>query len=244
MIQWALNTGFREIYGSTPYHVKFGRAPRRALSTLASSTRQDWQVDVLDDKALRKKVQSVMEVRSQLHQKVLDKVQANRGKQRAAASRGNLPNFAVGEYVLVAQVRRSGSTLKLPMTWTGPGPAQRRDAENGHGVYRAVACCGSSMTARVRRAKHRIRGSWRRLCCSDSDGFLRGRRSCDQCRAERGFSTRFHASRVFTQGEFEMAAIVGMAPAENGSGFKVEVKWVGFSEEAVSYTHLTLPTKA
>ena len=110
MIQWALNTGFREIYGSTPYHVKFGRAPRRALSTLASSTRQDWQVDVLDDKALRKKVQSVVEVQSQ----------ANRGKQRVAVSRGNLSNFAVGEYVVVARVLRSGSTTKFIMTWTGP----------------------------------------------------------------------------------------------------------------------------
>ena len=88
MIQWALNTGFREIYGSTPHHVKFGRAPRRALSTLASSSRQDWQVDVLDDKALRKKVQSVVEVQRQVYKEVLDKVQANGVKRRVAANRG------------------------------------------------------------------------------------------------------------------------------------------------------------
>ena len=108
-VQWALNTAFREKYGSTPYHIMFGRAPRRALSTLASSIGQDWHVDELDDKALRKKVQSVAEVQGH-HKDVLDKVQANRGKQRAAASGGNLPNFVVGEYVLVARVRRSGST--------------------------------------------------------------------------------------------------------------------------------------
>ena len=77
-------------------------------------------MDVLNDKALREKVQSVVEVQSQLHNEVLDKVQATRGKQRVAARRGNLPNFAVGEYVLVARVRRSGSTPKLLMTWTGP----------------------------------------------------------------------------------------------------------------------------
>ena len=40
-VQWALNTAFRERYSSTPYHVMFGRAPRIALSTLASSTGQD-----------------------------------------------------------------------------------------------------------------------------------------------------------------------------------------------------------
>ena len=67
VVQWALNTAFRERYGSTPYYVMFGRAPRTALSTLASSTGQDWQVDVRDDKALRKTVQSVVEVRSQPH---------------------------------------------------------------------------------------------------------------------------------------------------------------------------------
>ena len=31
---------------------------------------------------------------------------------------------------------------------------------------------------------------------------------------------------AFMQGEFEMAAIVDMANAENGSGFEVEVEWV------------------
>ena len=49
------------------------RTPRTALPTLASSSGQDWQVDVLDDKALRKKVQSMVEVQSQLHKEVLDK---------------------------------------------------------------------------------------------------------------------------------------------------------------------------
>ena len=33
---WALNTAFRERYGSTPFHVMFGRAPPTASSSLAS----------------------------------------------------------------------------------------------------------------------------------------------------------------------------------------------------------------
>ena len=36
---------------------------------------------------------------------------------------------------------------------------------------------------------------------------------------------------ALTQGEFEMAAIVDMANAENGSGFEVEEEWVGFDKE-------------
>ena len=115
----ALNTSFRERCSSTPYRVMFGRAPRTALSTLALSTGQDWQVDVLDEKALRAKVQSVVTTQSQLHKEVLDKVQAIHGKQGVAASRGSLPSFFVGDYVLVARVRRSGSAPKLLMTWTG-----------------------------------------------------------------------------------------------------------------------------
>ena len=37
--------------------------------------------------------------------------------------------------------------------------------------------------------------------------------------------------RDFTQGEFEMAAIVDMSVAEDGPGFDVEVEWVGFDKE-------------
>ena len=32
-VQWALNTAFRPRYGSTPYHVMFGRAPRTVSYT-------------------------------------------------------------------------------------------------------------------------------------------------------------------------------------------------------------------
>ena len=71
-----------------------------------------WSNDICE-----RMMQSMVEVQSQLHEEILDKVQANRGKQRVAASRGNLMNVTVGEYVLVARVRRSGSTPKLLMTW-------------------------------------------------------------------------------------------------------------------------------
>ena len=109
-VQWALNTAFCERDGSTLYLVIFGRAPRVASSTLASSTGQDWQADVLEEKALRAKVQSVVAAQSQLQKEFFDKMQANRGKQRVAASRGSLPTFFVGDYVLVARARQSGST--------------------------------------------------------------------------------------------------------------------------------------
>ena len=158
-VQRALNIAFRERYGSTPCHVRFGRAPRTALSTLAFSTGQDWQVDVLDDKALRKKLQSLVEVQSQLH-KVLDEVQANRGKQRAAASRNKLPKYSVGENV---RFWRSGSTPKLLMMWTGPWRVVVAQRPHVYGVQNIVS-------------------SSRRPCCSDA--FLCGCRSGVHSRAE------------------------------------------------------------
>ena len=67
-VQWALFKYCAPrktwLYSVTAYHAIFGRAPRAALSTLMSSTGQDWQVDVLVDKAIRKKVATVVEVQS------------------------------------------------------------------------------------------------------------------------------------------------------------------------------------
>ena len=41
-VQWALNAAFRPRYGSTPYHVMFGRAPRTYFSVLANSSAGEW----------------------------------------------------------------------------------------------------------------------------------------------------------------------------------------------------------
>ena len=137
-VQWALNTAFGERYGSPPYHAMFGRASRIALSTLASSTGHDWQVDVVDEKALRAKLQSVVTAQSQQHKEVLEKVQANRGKKRAVTSRGSLPILFVGDYVLVARVRRSGSTPKLLMTRAEPGRVVVAQRPHVYGVQKIV----------------------------------------------------------------------------------------------------------
>ena len=138
-VQWALTTAFRERYGSTPYYVMFGRAPIVPLSTLALLAGQDWQVDVLDEKALRAKVQGVVAAQSQLHKEVLDKVQANCGKQRVAASRGSLVLYFFGDYVLVARVRRSDPTPKLLMTWTGPWRVVVAQRSHVYGVQNVVS---------------------------------------------------------------------------------------------------------
>ena len=70
--------------------------------------------------ALRRKVANVVEAQQRLHEVVEERVKKNHERQRQAASKGKLPNLTVGDYVMVARVRRPGSTLKLVSTWTGP----------------------------------------------------------------------------------------------------------------------------
>ena len=61
-----------------------------------------------------------MEAQQRLHKVIEERVKKNRERQRQAASRGQLLNLAMGDYVMVARVRRPGSTPKLVTTWTGP----------------------------------------------------------------------------------------------------------------------------
>ena len=73
----------------------------------------------------------------------------NSKRQGQAASRGKLPNFAVGDYVMVARVRRPDSTPKLVSTSLakpggrlcddGKGTAAGLNAEVGEHVDRSFA---------------------------------------------------------------------------------------------------------
>ncbi|CAN0539694.1 unnamed protein product, partial [Scytosiphon promiscuus] len=120
-VQWSLNTAFRSRYGSTPYHVMFGRPPRTSFSVLANSSAGQWNCDVLDNDQIKRALQGVLELQEQFHVQVQERVAAERERRRKKSSEGlELPNFEVGDYVLYARVRRPGVTPKLMATWTGP----------------------------------------------------------------------------------------------------------------------------
>ena len=69
-MQWALNTAFRPRYGSTPYHVMFGRAPRTSFSVLANSSAEEWNCEVLDDDQIKRALKDVLELQEQFHVQV------------------------------------------------------------------------------------------------------------------------------------------------------------------------------
>ncbi|CAM9817241.1 unnamed protein product [Sphacelaria rigidula] len=115
-VQWALNTVYRRRYGSTPYHVMFGRAPRTSFSVLASSPAEEWNCDVLDGGQIE-----LLDLQEHFHVQVQERVAAERARRREWSSSGlELPNFEVGDCVLYARLRRPGVTPKLMATWTGP----------------------------------------------------------------------------------------------------------------------------
>ena len=112
-------------------------------------------------------------------------------------------------------MRHSGSTLKLMMTWTESWRVAVAPGPHAYGVQEIVS--GKVRDIDVARMR-----------------FLSGRRFRDTAELKKVFQ---HA---FTQGEFEMAAIVDMANAENGSGFEVDVEWVGFDRKDSTWEDLKI----
>ncbi|CAN0208839.1 unnamed protein product, partial [Discosporangium mesarthrocarpum] len=116
-VQCALNSAFRERFQSIPYRLMYGRAPRTVISTLASGSLSAVQ---LEPGKLSEMVQDLMVAKEEILKAVLKRVEHNRARQREAASRGIMPNFSLGDFVIVARIRKRSSTPKLVSTWTSP----------------------------------------------------------------------------------------------------------------------------
>ena len=58
-------------------------------------------------------------LQEELQQEGLECVRASRKRKRAAASVRQMPEYEVGDYVLMARIRKLGSVPKLMTTWTG-----------------------------------------------------------------------------------------------------------------------------
>ena len=81
---------------------------------------------------------NVLEAQQELHNVVEKRIKKVRERQKQAASIGQIPTFAVGDDVMVARVRRPGSTLKLVSTWTGPWRTVMADKMYAYGVQNIV----------------------------------------------------------------------------------------------------------
>ena len=103
-VQRALNAALRPRYGSTPYHVMFGRAPGTSFSVLANSSAGEWNCDVLHDDQIKRVLKGVLELQAQFHLQVQERVAAECECRRKESKVGlELPNFEVGNYVLCSK---------------------------------------------------------------------------------------------------------------------------------------------
>ena len=121
-VQWALNSAYRERMGTTPFQMMTGRPPATLMSVLAGKDGDTWTVEELDVSCGKMQSWVAGWVREQedLRRDVVKRVREQRERVREVSGRGCLPVFEVGDYVLVARVRKPGRVPKLVQTWTGP----------------------------------------------------------------------------------------------------------------------------
>ena len=121
-VQFALNSAYRGRMGAIPFQLMTGRVPRTAFSVFAGDGSDGWclKEEEVSPEMMQKSVTGWVTVQEVLRREALERVRAARDRKRVAASAGSMPNFDVGDYVLVARVRKLGSAPKLVTPWTGP----------------------------------------------------------------------------------------------------------------------------
>jgi len=137
-IQWALNTAWRKRLGASPFQAMMGRHPRTTLDVLVEENAEGVSLSPVDPQELRNRVQQVTAAQEALHVQIVERVKQARQQSRERASRGQLPHFTVGDYVLVARVRQPGKNSKLESTWTGPWQVTNDDKEHVYTVRNIV----------------------------------------------------------------------------------------------------------
>ena len=95
-----------------------GRPPPTAMSVLAGAAAGEWTVKSLDVSPAQMQERIIGWVLEQeaMRSRVVERVRAQRQRVREIGNRGQLPAFAVGNYVLVARLRKLGSAPKLVPT--------------------------------------------------------------------------------------------------------------------------------
>ena len=107
--------------GTTPFQMMTGRPPATAILVLAGEDGDAWTVEELDVSCEQMQSWVAGWVREQedFRRDVVKRVCEQRERVREVSGRGCLPVFEVGDYVLVARVRKPGRVPKLLQTWTG-----------------------------------------------------------------------------------------------------------------------------
>ena len=71
------------------------------------------QEEAFSPEMMQKSVAGCMTIQDELRREVLERVRPARDRKHVTGSAGSMPNFKVGNYVLMARVRKLGSAPKL-----------------------------------------------------------------------------------------------------------------------------------
>ena len=98
-----------------------GGPPAKAMSVLAGEDDDTWAVEELDvsSKYMQAWVADWVREQEDLRHDMAKRVREQRERVRELSGRGHLPVFEVGDYVLMARVKKPGRVPKLVQTWTG-----------------------------------------------------------------------------------------------------------------------------
>ena len=208
-VQWALNSAYRERMGTTPFQMMTGRPPATPMSVLAGKDGDAWTVEELDVSCEQMQSWVAGWVREQedLRRDVVKRVREQRERVREVSGRGCLPVFEVGDFVLLARVRKPGRVPKLVQTWTGPWRVVPGRSEHVRVVEDIVT--GETKEVHVVRMRP----------YADSSLVV-------------GAEVREVFEMTKHQGEFEIADVisVGKDPARVGE-YRVQIAWVGLEDE-------------
>ena len=111
---------------ASPVTLMFSRKLYFIFSIMVASWKDECQVDSLDPDSVQVMARNLMDAQERRRERVLKLVGKTRARMRGVETKGVLPDFAVGDCVLVARVKQAG------ITWTGPW---RVVSKRGRHVY-------------------------------------------------------------------------------------------------------------
>ncbi|CAM9851547.1 unnamed protein product, partial [Chrysoparadoxa australica] len=139
-----------------------------------------------------------------LHKPISDAAEAGRASGRANMSKGRIAGFEVGDYVMVAQVKRRGRQHKLVATWTGPYRVTATRSENVFAVQHLLTG--------IIREHHAGRLSWY------ADSHLNVTQEIKDSIVQ-----------LESQGQYDIDKLVAVRDS-SASGLQVHVAWHGYEE--------------
>jgi hypothetical protein len=204
-VQLALNTSFRKRLGATPFEIMFGRQARTALTAalIRDGDEGTWGVEPVDLSDIQTHCKKLVEELRNMHRSIAKAHEKQRKRGRELASKGSLPNFAVGDFVLKARVRQAGRTAKLAATWCGP--------------YRITAAA----EGHVFEVQHLLTGELSSVHVSRLAFYA-------DSSLEVTTELKEHVQLVEEQGLFEMERLVAVRKC--ATGLEAKVAWAGFEE--------------